>query len=199
MDELSSALPLNRAGKDSFGYTGSDVRNLDQNVMLKHLNSVLANGKIDKMLLEARTTFISKKESPKTASDYRPICVLPHIVQTLHRIIDSRLQKLPISEEHVGFRKMDGCSINHQILVGLIKRSKEQSKPISLAWLDMRKAFDSRRLDNTTTELSSDSTVSSRCVDITTDTSVSVTYSPAAPQGHRGDRPRDFSGAQSLS
>ncbi|CAB4069736.1 unnamed protein product [Lepeophtheirus salmonis] len=38
---------------------------------------------------------------------------------------------------------MDGCSINNIILKGLIKHSNIRGKPISLAWLDMRKAFDS--------------------------------------------------------
>ncbi|CAB4059275.1 unnamed protein product [Lepeophtheirus salmonis] len=95
-----------------------------------------------KRLLKAHITFIPKIDNPKSASDFRPISILPHIVRVLQRIIDSRLQTIKISEEQVGFRKMDGCSFNNMLLKGIFVNSKKKGKPLSLAWLDMRKAFD---------------------------------------------------------
>ncbi|CAB4056152.1 unnamed protein product [Lepeophtheirus salmonis] len=105
LDEILKNLPEPNASTDEFGYKGVDIRNL----IKKHLNSALFNGRLHPLLLKARTTLTPEVQRPVSSSDYRPIYVLPHITRIFHRIINERINIIEIDPEQLGFRKIDGC------------------------------------------------------------------------------------------
>ncbi|CAF2746557.1 unnamed protein product [Lepeophtheirus salmonis] len=105
LDVILKNLPEPNVGKDEFGYTGVDIRNLDPELIKKHLNSALFNGRMYSLLLKARNTFIPKVERTVSSSNYRPISVLLHITRILHRIINERMNIIEIDPEQLGFKK----------------------------------------------------------------------------------------------
>ena len=60
-----------------------------------------------------------------------------------HGILESRIERhLPISLKQKSFRKGDGVFFNSLLLHKIIRRANEECKNLSVAFLDVRKAFD---------------------------------------------------------
>ncbi|CAB4069704.1 unnamed protein product [Lepeophtheirus salmonis] len=143
VEEVTKALPSKKAGKDPLGWNGAAVQKLDKLWLTSVFNSVLLTGTMPDVLLKARTTFIPKVPTPTAWSDYRPLTVLPHITRVFHRILEKRLRIVPYNRVQKAFRKVDGISENTFVLDEVIRHSKRYFNSLSLAFLDIRKAFDS--------------------------------------------------------
>ncbi|CAF2747900.1 unnamed protein product [Lepeophtheirus salmonis] len=124
VEEVTKALPSKKAGKDPLGWNGAAVQKLDKLWLTSVFNSVLFTGTMPDVLLKARTTFIPKVPTPTAWSDYRPT-------------------NSPPSWYRRPLGRLMGISENTFVLDEVIRHSKRSFNSLSLAFLDIRKAFDS--------------------------------------------------------
>ena len=86
-----------------------------------------------------------KKGDPTDLENYRPISLLNHLYKLFTRIITDRLEtKLDFYQpkEQAGFRKNFGTNDHLHCIKGIIEKSIEYNRPLVLAFVDFRKAFD---------------------------------------------------------
>lgn len=109
------------------------------------LNGLIIRGTLPVELKKSRTVFIVKgKESTSDPSQMRPISMTSALVRLFHGILARRLRdRLVLHPTQTGFVPIDGCAINTLVLERAIRSAQEG--PVSLALLDVRKAFDSVR------------------------------------------------------
>lgn len=95
-------------------------------------------------VLDSRTVLLPKSQRPENASEFRPISIGNSFCRLFHKILSARLSAtFPIMESQRAFRPMDGMSANVAILDTLLGDSKRSLRPLHLAFVDLRKAFDS--------------------------------------------------------
>ena len=93
----------------------------------------------------ALTILLHKKGDPTDLENYRPISLLNHLYKLFTRIITDRLEtKLDFYQpkEQAGFRKNFGTNDHLHCIKGIIEKSIEYNRPLVLAFVDFRKAFD---------------------------------------------------------
>ncbi len=94
--------------------------------------------------MKGRTVLLPKVDIPETLSDYRPLTITPILTRTLHRAMAKRLAtEAPPPPEQRGFKKEEGCAANLMLLVHAIHQSKTGPSSLYMAFLELRKAFDS--------------------------------------------------------
>uniref|UniRef100_A0A915AZ71 Reverse transcriptase domain-containing protein n=1 Tax=Parascaris univalens TaxID=6257 RepID=A0A915AZ71_PARUN len=111
----------------------------------------LYNGKVSsKWLMKGRTVLIPKKGDLRLPQNYRPITCLntcyKFLTATIAKVLQAHLEKGDaIPKEQRALRKKEwGCT--HAILLDravAIDATSQRHRPLSVAWLDYRKAFDS--------------------------------------------------------
>ena len=130
---------------------GPDGRSLDairkapSGEILRQFNLWLLSACLPTPLSECITTLIPKEVGSTDSSKFRPITVSSWLVRIYHKILATRLSnKCPVSERQKAFLPGDGLSENVHILKHLIRsRTAKSPKPLCLAFLDVKKAFDS--------------------------------------------------------
>ena len=100
-------------------------------------------------LTQGRTTLIPKSDETRNPSNYRPITCLPIIYKILNSIITSRMRHhidsnslIPPQQKgctSTTYGTIDQLSINKTIMEEAVKNSRN----ISTAWIDYKKAYDS--------------------------------------------------------
>lgn len=94
--------------------------------------------------MRSTITLIPKVPGTEKPGDFRPISVGSIFLRLFHGIVGVRLERLfPISVRQKGFRKGDGIYLNSTLLQCCIDKSKSDLRNLRLAFVDMRKAFDS--------------------------------------------------------
>lgn len=106
-------------------------------------NVWLVHGRGPEPQYTGRTTLIPKTENPKDASEFRPITVGPILTRLFHRLLAKRMESIELSTDQRGFRRVDGVMHNISIAKALLTRARSEARPLCLAFLDIRKAFDS--------------------------------------------------------
>ena len=95
-------------------------------------------------LRKSRTILIPKVSSPTNPGEFRPITIGPMITRVYHKILGRRLGEcFPLKPIQRAFRPTDGCAENIMLLDALLENARQQQNPLQLAFLDLRKAFDS--------------------------------------------------------
>jgi hypothetical protein len=113
---------------------------------------------------KATIILIHKKGSKEDIKNYRPISLLPVVYKILTKIINNRIQSTLSSaqpREQAGFRKGFSTMDHIQTIKEVISRTNEYTLPLSLAFIDFEKAFDSimpQAITNALTEQGVDKT-----------------------------------------
>ena len=90
------------------------------------------------------TVLIPKSGDAVEPAQFRPITIGPILCRLFHRILAQRIEaSYSISERQKAFRKGDGIADNTYILRYVLADRKARCQPISVAFLDVAKAFDS--------------------------------------------------------
>lgn len=117
---------------------------LPQPLCLMIFNMILYFESLPSSLLSSRVTFIPKVDCPTLPSNFRPICVSSVFLRTIHKILANRfLPLLKLSNSQVAFQKRDGVFEATATLHSLLRCKIQSAKPLSLASLDLSRAFDS--------------------------------------------------------
>ena len=120
------------------------IREAGPTFMAKLMNIFLFTGKVPSSLKVARTILIPKSEKPSDAGDYRPISISSHIYRVYTSALGKRLSKdAGLNQRQRGFIAEDGCRDNLILLETIIAASKESCSGLNMAFVDMKKAFDS--------------------------------------------------------
>ena len=99
---------------------------------------------IPSKMRSGRTTLIPKVPTPLSPSEFRPITVSSHLARLFNKILNARLSiGCPVNAVQKAFQPLDGCQQNVSIIDAIIGRAKSFDSEVNLAFLDMRKAFDS--------------------------------------------------------
>lgn len=108
-------------------------------------NLILKKSETPKQWSESNIILIYKKGDPKDIGNYRPISLLPSLYKLFSTIINLRIgdvieSKQPV--EQAGFRKGYSTVDHIYTLELIIEKYREQQKPLYLAFIDYKKAFD---------------------------------------------------------
>ena len=106
-------------------------------------NLFLLQSTMPTILTKGVTSLIRKENQPTSPAEFRPITVLSTILWLSHKILASRLDKIPNNNAQKGFRSMDGICENIILSKLLIKRAQKESIPLCICLLDIKKAFNS--------------------------------------------------------
>lgn len=118
------------------------IRSLPTAALARLFNAWLLVGGAPPAVSLSAVTFLPKVRGSRQAADYRPIAVGSHLTRCFHRLLARRLGELPISPYQVAFRPTDGCGLNVTLLESILSQARCQYKAVSMAFLDLRKAFD---------------------------------------------------------
>ncbi|KAF8794330.1 Retrovirus-related Pol polyprotein type-2 like protein [Argiope bruennichi] len=142
---LAARLPL----KSSSGPDGVSVRTLSRipvGVLCKVYSAFLLLRWVPGFLLDSRTIFIPKKHDSAAPSQLRPLSIASVVVRQFHKILATRLMSQvdpSFDDLQFGFRPKDGIASAVHLLDDLLQDTCRRLSSISLAVLDMEKAFDS--------------------------------------------------------
>ena len=121
-----------------------DLKNIDPRAHLANFNLWLYVGYQPADFRRSRTVLIPKSANPEGPGQYRPISISSFICRAFHRLLADRLSNLlNFTSRQRAFVKGDGIADNVFLLRCLLRDRCEAVKPLSLAFLDVSKAFDS--------------------------------------------------------
>lgn len=145
IDEVARALkgkPERAKGPD--GVPLKWLKELGATKLAILFNGVFCIAKIPDSWRKARTVLIPKVDEPTSPAQYRPITIGSYFYRAYTSILGGRISDSIVpSIRQKGFIKADGIRDNLCLLDGLIYQSKNHIKPLHLAFMDVRKAFDS--------------------------------------------------------
>ena len=122
------------------------VKRLPIEELVAHINLWLLAGKLPARLCEGVTSLIPKSVVADDPSQYRPITVTSILCRLYHKVLANRLEAYcPHSCRQKAFRAGDGIAENTLLLQHVLwsAQNPEHPKPVYLAFLDVKKAFDS--------------------------------------------------------
>ncbi|RLJ22762.1 hypothetical protein DJ031_00280 [bacterium endosymbiont of Escarpia laminata] len=120
-----------------------EVRKLDPRALLAHFNLWLYAGYQPKEFRHSRTVLIPKVEVPSGPGQYRPIAISAFVARVFHRLLAGRMSGLlEFQSRQRAFIKGDGIADNVFLLRCILRDRCKELKPLSLAFLDVSKAFD---------------------------------------------------------
>lgn len=135
-------MTLGAAGPD--GIEIATFKECDPTDIAVAYNAILLCGEPPSSFCQSRTVLIPKSDNPTTPGEYRPIAIGNAAARGFHRIISSRIQaSVSIWEQQRAFLPMDGCAIQTMIVNCILNDANKEKKPLAMASLDLRKAFDS--------------------------------------------------------
>ena len=145
-EDVKVALRSTNAGtaRGRDGRCKSDVEALGIDRLRWLFNAALCLGCVPPSWTQGRTVLIPKVDEPSSPSDFRPLTITPILTRILHRVMAKRLAThVPLPRSQRGFTAEEGCAANLLLVRELIMRAKVELKPLYLAFLDFKKAFDS--------------------------------------------------------
>ena len=89
-----------------------------------------------------------KKGDQRLPENYRPICIIPVLYKLFSRVLAGRIKDKLLeaqSEDQAGFRPGYSCEDHLFAITLLAEKYNEYNKPLWVATLDFKKAFDSVR------------------------------------------------------
>ena len=144
-DEIFAALrktKLGAAGLDKI--SRDDVLKLDHRALLAHFNLWLYVGYQPAEFRRSRTVLIPKVPLPSEPGQFRPIAISSYVSRVYHRLLAGRLSGLlEFNSRQRVCVKGDGIADNVFLLRYLLRDRCDALEPLSVAFLDVSKAFDS--------------------------------------------------------
>ncbi|CAG4947891.1 unnamed protein product [Colias eurytheme] len=109
-------------------------------------NSILEYGETPTQWSESNIILLYKKGNPNDIGNYRPISLLPSTYKLFSTILTKKIScsletRQPV--EQAGFRKGFSTIDHIHTLELLIEKYQERNRPLYLAYIDYKKAFDS--------------------------------------------------------
>eukprot|EP00795_Rhopilema_esculentum_P011103 gene11103-19967_t len=129
-------------GPDSISW--KQLKGISANALVSHFNLwQLASYQPSPMGL-GRTVFLEKVRGSLNPLKQRPITIASNVIRTFHKIMANRLEStLPWNVWQKAFMKGDSIAQNVWLLKNLIEELKNSLTPLCLAFVDVKKAFDS--------------------------------------------------------
>lgn len=117
---------------------------VNNNIKAIIMNILLSSGKVPKLWTRARTVLIPKNEEWQNPSNYRPISISSIIIRHFHKILANRISlAIKYDERQRGFIRADGAAEIIYSLASVIDIARHDNKQLHMAFLDIKKAFDS--------------------------------------------------------
>ena len=121
-----------------------DVRAIPLDQLAGHFNLWLYAGCLPSPLRDAETVLLPKEAGASAPGKYRPITISDIVVRCVHRIMAQRMEMhLSISSRQKAFRSGDGIADSVWFMQMFIKHHQDNLCPLSVAFVDVKKAFDS--------------------------------------------------------
>src|SRR6218665_686543 len=128
----------------SDGITLRDLKSVSSPMLAATYNLWLLAGYTPERFVKGETILIPKGGGLTDPGNYRPITMVSRVTRVLHKVFASRLtSSLPLDPRQKAFRPVDGCADNVFLLDTIIKEAQRRRRPLSLAFVDVAKAFDS--------------------------------------------------------
>ncbi|EFO91764.1 hypothetical protein CRE_06993 [Caenorhabditis remanei] len=114
-------------------------------LLAKKFSRYLKEGKVPTKWRSSKTTLIFKKGDKENLENYRPICLLPVLYKAftkciLNRIRNSLEEAQPV--EQAGFRRSFSTIDHIHSVQRLLEVGREYQIPITIIFIDFKKAFD---------------------------------------------------------
>jgi hypothetical protein len=124
--------------------TVQHLRQFKSNALAAYFNLLLLSGGCPPYLCRSRVTLVPKELNPISADKFRPISVSSMVVRCFHKVLASRWnEKLKLTSLQFAFLRRDGCLEATSLLHALLSNSASTNSDLSLAFIDISKAFDS--------------------------------------------------------
>ena len=121
-----------------------DLKGIPLTELQCHFNLWLLAGYQPAALRQGVTVFIPKVEGTRDPAQHRPITMSDMVARCFHRILAKRMETfLPFNIRQKAFRAGDGTAESVWFLQQLIQKHKDQLSPLNVAFVDVKKAFDS--------------------------------------------------------
>ena len=139
---LLKTLKQTAPGPDGVKY--EDLKKLPTEELALIMNAVLFLGSPPESFLVSRTVLIPKVPNPTGPHEFRPISISSVFCRLFHKVLAARLDGVfNLNETQKAFRAVDGCAANIALLDTLLENAKVKRRDLKLAFVDLRKAFDS--------------------------------------------------------
>ena len=122
-----------------------EIRTLADPALLVAYNIWLGCKRIPAEVKRNRTTLLPKgKDELDKISNWRPITISSLLLRIFNKILCRRLsQTLKTDDRQMGFKPVNGCSMNISWLHHLLKHARHQKRDLYVCLIDVAKAFDS--------------------------------------------------------
>ena len=122
----------------------SDVKAISADELAGHFNLWLLAGCLPGRLRRGPTVLLPKCAEAEDPAKYRPKTMSDIVVRCFHGILAQRMEiHLPFSTRQKAFRPGDGVADSVWFIQAVIKHHQDSLRPLSVAFVDVKKAFDS--------------------------------------------------------
>lgn len=143
MEELSKNLPHISSAAGPDGLTARKLVNAPRPLLCRILNSFMLARRVPGFLAGAKTIFIPKTHNVSSPGELRPISMSSLLHRLFHRVLANRISNTNNYAFQFGFRDFDGTGACASLTDFLIKYARKHCKNLHMAFVDLRKAFDS--------------------------------------------------------
>ena len=119
------------------------LQKMDYAELAEWFNLFLLQGMLPRCLKRFRTTLIPKKPNPTKPGEYRPISVGSFVRRVYCGLWAKRMRAVETHWAQKGFKQVEGCAIQSYTLRAIVDDHIKRKRPLSYAFMDVRKAFDS--------------------------------------------------------
>jgi len=126
------------------GRTLDDLRALRREEVAAHFNVWLLAGYLPTPLRRGETVLIAKEAGGTALEKHRPITISDIILRCFHKVLASRFETTLLwNPRQKAFVRGDGVADSICLLQTIIRQHQRTLQPLNIAFLDIKKAFDS--------------------------------------------------------
>lgn len=142
-NDVALCNPKGKSAAGPDGLSTYDIRKINNRIKSKIFSLFMLLHWIPEVMLDSFTLFIPKKENTDDPVNLRPISIASNLTRQFHKIICNRLSNLiSLSKFQFGFQKIDVVASGIDLLQAILRSTQTNARPISLAVLDLKEAFD---------------------------------------------------------
>ena len=136
---------LGRTRREATQTTGwNPQKELRREEVAAHFNLWLLAGYPPTPLRRGETVLIAKEAGANTPEKHRPITISDIILRCFQKVLASRFEtSLPWNPRQKAFVRGDGVADSIWLLQTIIRQHQRTFQPLNIAFLDIKKAFDS--------------------------------------------------------
>ena len=126
------------------GRTLNDLKRLRREEVAAHFNLWLLAGYPPDQIRRGRTVLIPKESGADSPQKHRPITISDVILRCFHKVLASRFEATLLwNTRQKAFMRGDGVADSIWLLQSIIRQHQRTVQPLNIAFLDIKKAFDS--------------------------------------------------------